>query len=146
MLVGMRPPGAFKIAHRPRVVRNGSPSETTSDRTFSTAAALAISDGTDGLGAHAASDLDACLGTLLASDARSQRILASLRNEIVEAGGSQNLRIRLVFREPREIFRLELELPCLGYQRTTLLDRGALEQLLETDEVRAVVRPEDLDL
>ena len=59
---------------------------------------------------------------------------------------ADNIRVRQVFREPREIYRLEIDIPELGYQRTTLLDRGALEQLLETDEVRAVVRTEELDL
>ena len=73
-------------------------------------------------------------------DIRTQRILESLRSEILESG-CDNLRIRMVFRNPREIYRLELELPELGYQRTTLLDRDALEELLEADEVRAIVRP-----
>ena len=70
---------------------------------------------------------------------RVQRILESLRSEILEGGGGQNLRIRLVFENPREIYRLELPLPELGYQRTTLLDRDALEELLAADDVRAVV-------
>jgi hypothetical protein len=73
------------------------------------------------------------------ADRRVQRILDSLRSEILEGGGGRNLRIRQVFQAPREIFRLELELPELGYQRTTLLDRDALEELLEADDVRAVV-------
>jgi hypothetical protein len=69
---------------------------------------------------------------------RSQRILDSLRNEILGGAGS-SLRIRQVFESPREIFRLELELPEYCYQRTTLLDRDALEELLEADEVRQAV-------
>jgi hypothetical protein len=73
------------------------------------------------------------------SDYRMQRILQSLRNEILEGGGGENLRIRMVFQNPREIYRLELELPELGYQRTTLLDREALEELLSADDVRKVV-------
>jgi len=72
---------------------------------------------------------------------RARRIIESLRDEIVEGGGSDGLRIRRVFSSPREVFRLELELPELGYQRTTLLDREALEELLAADEVRARVRP-----
>jgi hypothetical protein len=44
-----------------------------------------------------------------------------------------------VFKTPREIYRLELELPEFGYQRTTLLDREALEELLEADDVREAV-------
>ena len=63
-----------------------------------------------------------------------------MRAEILEGGGGSNLRIRQVFRTPREIYRLELELPELGYQRTTLLDREALEELLEADDVRDVVK------
>ena len=89
--------------------------------------------------------LDALLGPLLASDGRCQRILESLRSEIIEGGGGSNLRIRRVFQTPREIYRLELELPDLGYQRTTLLDRDALEELLATDEVRAIVHTSALD-
>jgi hypothetical protein len=79
------------------------------------------------------------------SERRVQRILASLRNEILEGGGGPNLRIRQVFRTPREIFRLELELPQLGYQRTTLLDRDALEELLAEDAIRAVVGQASLE-
>ncbi len=75
---------------------------------------------------------------LARSELRTQRILESLRQEIVE-GGVEHVRVRQVFRQPREIYRLELELPELGYQRTILLDRDALEELLEADEVRAVV-------
>ncbi len=76
---------------------------------------------------------------LIRSEIRSQRILESLRSEIVGgAGGS--VRIRQVFQSPREIFRLELELPEYCYQRTTLLDRDALEELLEADDVQQAVR------
>jgi hypothetical protein len=78
----------------------------------------------------------ALLGPAAASALRSQKILDSLRSEIA-AGGGSHLRIRQVFHSPREIFRLELELPEYCYQRTTLLDREALEELLETDEVAA---------
>ena len=81
----------------------------------------------------------------LATEHRMQRILASLREEIVEGGGGQNLRIRQVFRTPREIYRLELALPELGYQRTTLLDRDALEELLEADEVRKILSASAFD-
>jgi hypothetical protein len=75
---------------------------------------------------------------LVHSEMRSQRILASLRSEIVSGAGS-SLRIRQVFESPREIYRLELELPEFCYQRTTLLDRDALEELLEADDVRQAV-------
>ena len=73
------------------------------------------------------------------SERRQQRILESLRNEILEGGGGQNLRIRQVFAEPRQIYRLELELPDLAYLRTTYLDRDALEELLAADDVRELV-------
>jgi hypothetical protein len=112
MLAAMQSPGSFKIAHRPRLGRNPAAQNTMADP---------------------------YLDPLLSDDSRSQRVLASLRSEIIEGGGGRNLRIRRVFRTPREIFRLELTLPELGYQRTTLLDRDALEELLEADEVRAIV-------
>lgn len=70
------------------------------------------------------------------SEARLRRIVESLRMEL-SAGEAQHLRIRQIFHDPREIFRLEYELTDLNLQRTTLLDRDALEDLLETDEVRA---------
>lgn len=85
------------------------------------------------------------LDPLSRSELRSQRIIDSLRSEIIDGGVGQTLRIRQVFQRPREIYRLELELPELGYQRTTLLDRDALEELLEADEVREVVRVSGYD-
>ena len=114
MLITMRPPGSFKIAHRPRLGRNAAEPPAVADP---------------------------YLDPLLSDDFRSQRILESLRSEILEGGGGHNLRIRRVFRPPREIYRLELALPELGYQRTTLLDRDTLEELLEADEVRAILGP-----
>ncbi len=83
---------------------------------------------------------DPLLDPILGGGPRLQRLLRSLRDEIVETGTGTNVRIRRIFSEPREIFRLELELPELGYQRTTLLDREALEELLEIDEVREIIR------
>ena len=88
---------------------------------------------------------DPLLDPTLGAEPRLQRILDSLRNEIIEGGGGANLRVRQIFREPREIYRLELELPELGYQRTTLLDRDALEELLETDEVRQIFHEAELE-
>ena len=70
---------------------------------------------------------------------RGQRIVDSLRAEILNAEQTQWLRIRQVGDNPQEIFRVELEVPELSYLRTTLLDRDALEELLEEDEVRAIV-------
>lgn len=117
----MRPPGAYKIANQAR----GVPA-----RAVASAVAPAGVDprliGSPGFGA-----------AVPRNELRVQRILESLRSEIVDGGAG--LRIRRVFETPREIFRLELELPELGYQRTILLDRDTLEELLEADGVRAVV-------
>jgi hypothetical protein len=70
---------------------------------------------------------------------REMRIVESLRNQIVEGGCAQELRIRRIFEGAREIYRIEIEVPELGYQRTTLLDGDALEELLAHDDVRDVV-------
>jgi hypothetical protein len=67
---------------------------------------------------------------------RCERIVESLRHQILAGGPDQCLRIRQVFATPREIFRIEIQEPELSYHRTTLLDRDALEELLETEEVR----------
>lgn len=72
---------------------------------------------------------------------RTERIIESLRSEILEGGGGSNVRIRRIFENPREVFRLEIELPLLGYQRITLLDRDALDSLLEAEDVRALLSP-----
>lgn len=80
---------------------------------------------------------ESCLPAEARSEARVQRLLDSLRAQILESG--DGLRIRRVFSTPREVYRLELEVPELGYQRTTLLDRDALEELLATDDVRDAV-------
>jgi len=71
---------------------------------------------------------------------RAQRIVDSLRCEISNSEYARELRIRQVFTNPREIFRIEFEVPEMNYQRTTLLDRDALEELLEVDEIRALLR------
>ncbi len=65
---------------------------------------------------------------------RVERILDSLRAEI--EAGEVHVRVRRVFQQPREIFRLEIDQPEFGYQRTTLLERDALEELLAQDGVR----------
>ena len=71
---------------------------------------------------------------------RTQRIVDSLRCEISNGEYARELRIRQVFTNPREIFRLEFEVPEMNYQRTTLLDRDALEELLEVEEIRELLR------
>lgn len=77
---------------------------------------------------------------LVSGALRTQRIVDSLRFEIANTELAHELRIRQVFTNPREIFRVELEVPEMNYQRTTLLDREALEELLEDDGIRARVR------
>ena len=74
----------------------------------------------------------------LRSARRLERLLGSLCVEIQDA--ATTVRARRVFESPREIFRLEIESPGLGYQRTTLLDRDALEELLAIDAVRSRLR------
>ena len=67
---------------------------------------------------------------------RSQRVIDSLRCQILEGGPDQSLRIRQVFSAPREIFRIEIREADPSSLRTTLIDRNALEDLLETEGVR----------
>lgn len=80
---------------------------------------------------------DAYLDPAMRAARRVQRILDSLRAEIAQGDPEDAVRVRRIFHSPREIFRLEIEDPGRGYMRTTLLDRDALEELLEADEVRA---------
>jgi hypothetical protein len=84
--------------------------------------------------------LDALLEPELRSAQRVRRILDSLRTEIVGAGGEGCVRVRRILERPREVFRIEIDSPELGYQRTTLLDRRALDELLRTEDVRSRVR------
>lgn len=83
---------------------------------------------------------DALLDPRVRGARRVRRIVESLRSQIVDGGDEAGLRIRRVFTTPREIFRVEIERPELAYQRTTLLDRDALEELLAAEDVRARVR------
>lgn len=73
---------------------------------------------------------------LVLCDDRSDRIVNSLRTQILEGDEEQSLRIRQIFDDPKEIYRVEIGRPEQGYQRTTLLDRDALEDLLATDDIR----------
>lgn len=81
---------------------------------------------------------DAYLHPSMRSARRIRRIVDSLRAQIL-GDGVESLRVRCVLRDPREIFRVELDVPSLGYQRITLLDREALELLLDHDDVRALL-------
>ena len=88
-----------------------------------------------GAAAPAGDALESLLGRIGAADRRAERIVDSLHQEIVDGGESVAVRIRRVFSKPREIFRVELDRPDLGYQRTLLLGREALEALLERDGI-----------
>ncbi|MAI77358.1 MAG: hypothetical protein CL917_00270 [Deltaproteobacteria bacterium] len=68
--------------------------------------------------------------------ARAQRVIDSLRYQILQGGPDQSLRIRQIFSTPREVFRIEILETDPEYKRTTLIDRDALEDLLECDQVR----------
>lgn len=80
--------------------------------------------------------IDALIGEIAHAERRAERIIDSLQQEIVDGGESAALRIRRVFSAPREIFRVELDRPDMGYQRTLLLGREALESLLEREEIQ----------
>ncbi len=70
---------------------------------------------------------------------REMRIVESLRSQILSGGEDQQFRIRRVFEGPRDIYRIEIEVPEMSYQRTTLLDGDALEELLAYEDVREIV-------
>ncbi len=59
---------------------------------------------------------------------RVERILASIQADLSQGGTAY---VRQILAGTRELYRLELELPEMGYQRITILDREALTTLLE---------------
>jgi hypothetical protein len=81
---------------------------------------------------------DAMDPTFLTAD-RCDRIVDSLRAQILEGDSDQSLRIRQIFQDPKEIYRVEIDRPEQNYLRTTLLDRDALDELLATEDVRALL-------
>ena len=90
--------------------------------------------------AHSLADpIERALHRVARAERRTQRIVDSICDELRGGGERSTLRIRRVFSAPREIFRVELGRPDLGYQRTTLLGREALEALLESDGVRMAI-------
>ena len=95
--------------------------------------------GTFKLLGHARRSASNAMDPLALCGDRSDRIVNSLRTQILEGDGEQSLRIRQIFDNPREIFRIEIACPDQNYQRTTLLDRDALEELLATDDIRELV-------
>jgi hypothetical protein len=96
--------------------------------------------GLDGVVAHSLADpIERALHHFDRAERRTQRIVDSLSDEIRDGGERSTLRIRRVFVAPREIFRVEIERPDLGYQRTTLLSREALEALLESEGIQSAI-------
>ena len=92
--------------------------------------------GTYKLGNRPATQESAWINPLSLGLGRCQRIVDSLRIQILDGGPEQSLRIRQIFASPNEIFRVEISEPSLRCRRITLLDRDSLEDLLETDGVR----------
>ena len=82
--------------------------------------------------------IESALRGVAMAERRTQRIVDSISEEL-RGSERSTLRIRRVFVAPREIFRVELERPDLGYQRTTLLGREAVEALLESDGVLTAI-------
>ena len=78
-------------------------------------------------------DFDGYADPALREARRLQRIVDSLREEIRDE--ATVVRARQIFSTPRELFRLEIENTAMGYHRTTVLDRNALETLQEDAEV-----------
>jgi hypothetical protein len=68
----------------------------------------------------------------LRRERRVRRILASIQSDLDNGGRAS---VRQILRGPRELYRIELELPEMAYQRTTILDRDSLTRLLaQADE------------
>jgi hypothetical protein len=69
------------------------------------------------------------------SEHRIRRIIDSLQADLDQGGTA---RVRQILKNPRELYRIELELPEISYQRTTILDREALTALLEQADEHAL--------
>jgi len=121
----MKLPGTYKIRYQS--------ARGTDRRAIRRAAAPVTLDG------GPEDSIEDLLSRVATAERRTQRLVESLCEEIRAGGESVSLRIRRIFSQPREVFRIELERPEFGYQRTTLLGREALEALLETDDVRDAV-------
>jgi hypothetical protein len=117
----MKPYGTYKIRH-----------QRTAEPGF----------GARGIAQSIADPIELAIHRVALAERRARRIVASISDEVRSGGEQSSLRIRRVFSAPREVFRVELERPDLGYQRTTLLGREALEELLESDGVQTAVEVE----
>ena len=128
----MKPYGTYKIRYQrtadPDGLRSASPHCARVAGLGSRAIAPVLAD-----------PIEQALHRISHAERRTQRIVDSITDELRSGGESSTLRIRRVFAAPREIFRVELDRPDLGYQRTTLLGREALEALLENDGIRTAI-------
>ncbi len=68
--------------------------------------------------------LDPWVGT----QRRVRAILTSIQQDLFDGGTA---RVRQILASPRELYRVEVEREEMSYTRTTILDRDALEALLE---------------
>ena len=59
---------------------------------------------------------------------RVRAILMSIQRDLFDGGTA---RVRQILSSPRELYRVEVEREEMSYQRTTILDRDALEALIE---------------
>lgn len=59
---------------------------------------------------------------------RLRAILTSIQQDLLEGGTA---RVRQILSTPRELYRVEVEREDWSYLRTTILDRDALEALIE---------------
>jgi hypothetical protein len=79
--------------------------------------------------------LDALIDGETRRENRIRRILDSIQADLGQGGTA---RVRQILKDPRELYRIELELPDMAYQRTTILDREALIALLEHADENAL--------
>ncbi len=71
---------------------------------------------------------DAGLAPWSGTQRRVRAILDSIHRDMFEGGTA---RVRQILSTPRELFRVEVEREEWAYLRTTILDRDALEALIE---------------
>ena len=62
------------------------------------------------------------------ADRRVRAILESIQKDLFDGGKA---RVRQIVSSPRELYRVEVEREDMSYQRTTILDRDALEALID---------------
>lgn len=76
---------------------------------------------------------ESCLDPSAREARRVQRLVESLRCEIQD--DATIVRARRIFAEPREVYRLEIDNPQMGYHRTTVLERPLLDAIRADVEV-----------